>query len=771
MSDISGPPLPKPVEPASKTTARASHVSKDPKQTGTHARNDKGDTSSKGDQSEAAKGREPAVSISASAAHLHVGEELEEKVNKIDYEGRPIIVTEEATFALRPDAGLRPGDDVKLEITEAGKKVSAELFELNGRRIDPPVKLSLVVIAVHGPTATAAQPAQVDPNQPLLPASPAKSHYGVAQATYHSDSPDDAALASLLAAKTATAQPSSTGQNNAVQSGPAEPTASTPAAEQPANALTLNTDPLAGRSSSPDLATLIAQQQGDATIHSEARSDALPVQPLSSAQAATHHLLPDEDPTKQIEAAGAPVATGLGAKIKAFTLDGQSYSLQLVDPAISSVPPAQLAEVHQVRPLPPGEARTLPLPLTAFTSASATLSVVETNKGPFVALLADIQNWIGEQVKVSKLSAGTAAESQSRDSNSLISYKGQLTDPSNAARHPVNIAVPEEGAAATGADTRVKAVHTVRAFLCSDGPRTDFRLETPKGEVFVTLPNHVRPAAGDIIQILPLSTSEQASAISLPADAVANALATATASSLNTGTALSSLSAYSWPALEQSVALAAASDPALASQLAAKGAAGGTKLTNSLLFFLAAAGRSDPTNWLGAETEKVLASRDTSVLDLLKSDLGKLMPLAAEGTGEWRPVLLPFDNRGGDMSLIALLLGQSQKPVDEDGGKGAPGKDTDKDEEGQRFVLEVQFSVLGPVQLDGLIKENQFDLHLRSLLPLPETLRSDVRQLFTDALGANGYTGALHISQGETFPVDVDKVLQDGLAAQTFRPT
>lgn len=763
MSDISGPPLPKPVEPASKTAARATHVSKDPKQTGTHARNDKGDTSSKGDQSEAARGREPAVSISASAAHLHVGEELEETVNKVDYEGRPIIVTEEATFALRPDAGLRPGDDVKLEITEAGKKVSADLFELNGRPIDPPVKLSLVVIAVHGPGAAAAQPPAADPNQPLLPASPAKTHYGVTQVAHQGDSPDDAALASLLAAKTASVQPSSAGNPAAAKASPA-------AAETP-HALTLNTDPLTGRNSSPDLATLIAQQQGDAAVQNKVRSEALSGQHLSISQTSAHHLLPDDGLPNQIQAAGGATTEGLGAKINAFGLDGQPHTLQLVDPTVSSVPPSQLAEVQQVRPLPPSEARTLPLPLTAFTSATATLAVVETNKGPFIAPLADTQNWTGEQVRVSQLSTGTPTEPVSQTSTPLVSYKGQLTDPSKAARHPVTIAVPEEGAATTGADTRVKAVHTVRAFLSNDGPRTDLRLETPKGEVFVTLPNHVRPAAGDIIQILPLSTAEQVPAASLPADAVANALATATASGLTSGTALSSLSAYSWPALEQSVALAAASDPAIASQIASKGAAGGGKLTSSLLFFLAAAGRTHPTSWLGAETEKLLASRNSSVLDLLKSDLGKLMPLATEGTGEWRPVLLPFDNRGGDMSLIALLLGQPQKPVDEDGGKGAPGQDPDQDEEGQRFVLEVQFSVLGPVQLDGLIKEKQFDLHLRSLLPLPETLRRDTRQLFTDALDANGYTGSLNISYGEAFPIDVDKVLQDGLVAQALPTT
>jgi len=768
MSDISGPPIPKPIEPVSKTTARTGTVSKDPNQSGTQARNDQGDTSAKNNQSEAAHGREPAVSISASAAHLEVGEELEEKVKKLDNEGRPIIVTETATFALRPDAGLRPGDEVKLEIIEAGKKVSADLFELNGRPIHPPIQLSLIVIAVHGPDAS--QPAAKASDQAPLPPSTPAAHYSAAQVS-HTAPPDEAAMASLLAAKSATTpapiapttiQPAASPESGAK-------TAPAPAALETFRTVTHNPDPVSGRSSSSDLATLIAQQQGADPAPRAFRPDAAARQPVPTPQANAHHLLPENELTKAIAATGDNASSiGLGPKVDAFATGGQAQTLQLVDPSVSSVPPAQLADVIQVRPLPPDEARNLPLPLSAFANPAAALAIVDTSKGSFVAPLAETAAWTGEQVKVSTPVADTPPPQ--RQAAPLVSYKGQLADAGGAARHPVAIAVPGEGAETSGADVRVKAVHTVRAFLSNDGPRTDLRLETPRGDVFVTLPNQVRPAAGDIIQILPLTSPEVVPVTSVPAEAVANAVATATAGGFAASTALSSPTAHSWTALEQTAAIAVASDPAVAAQISAKGAEGGGKLTNSLLFFLAAAGRTNPSQWLGAEAERLLASREPSVLDVLKGDIAQMMTLATDGVGEWRSMVLPFDTRGGDVSLIALLLGQPHRPVDEDGGGQSPGQDADDGDEGQRFVLEVQFSVLGPVQLDGLIKGRQFDLALRSLLPLPEGLRRDTRQLFADALAANGYTGGLHISHGEAFPIDVDKIIQDGLAAQQSLP-
>ncbi|UTW54543.1 hypothetical protein [Kordiimonas sp. SCSIO 12610] len=99
--------------------------------------------------SEASNARDPAVTIAPTTAGLNVGDNVEETIARVDVEGRPIIVTDFATFALRPDAGLAPGDDVDLQIVEANRQILADLRTQNNRTIDPPIRLELVIVAIN----------------------------------------------------------------------------------------------------------------------------------------------------------------------------------------------------------------------------------------------------------------------------------------------------------------------------------------------------------------------------------------------------------------------------------------------------------------------------------------------------------------------------------------------------------------------------------------------------------------------------------------------
>ncbi|WP_262690904.1 hypothetical protein [Kordiimonas aestuarii] len=757
MSDITGTPLPKAVDPANRVTDRAGTVSKDPARSETQAKERHGEQSTKNDRSDALHGRDPAVSISASAAHLEIGERLKQQVNKVDLEGRPIIVTETATFALRPDAGLRPGDDVELEIVEAGKKVSADLFMKNGRLIDPPIRLALIVIAIHAPEGDPAQ-------------AQGQSHAATSYSSYSRNvslSEDPEALAKLLGARASTL-PNAT--NNTQPYTPPTPIAPPPQPGQPRPAphvlVADNPDKVGARSNSSDLATLIAAQQGQAPR-------AYPFQP-STPQASLMpgaappdgaHFIP-KSPLTAMAAEAGPKATGLGPPLPAFTLEGSARTLQLMDPAISRVIPAEVAVVQTVQPLAPELAKTLPMSVAQISAAGAPLAKVETSLGNFVMPLPAATGLSGEQVRVS---TPEAAQPPAQATTVPTGFKARLvppTQPSNqqAPRNIVmNVLADTTQADPAKQQATVKAVHIARAFLGPDGPRADLRIDTTRGLITATLPNALRPAIGASIEF---SFPPVADNAPLPASMTyANApTAVPTAAVVPEAASMTALSHQAWPALQESMTLLAAHDPAAMSSLVTKSADGGGKLANSLLFFLAAAGRGNPEGWIGDEASKALERHNRSLLDMLKQDVAQLMTRATEGAGDWRQVLLPFDARGGDMPLIAMLFGQGPHVDPDREHAGREGQDGKDDEDLKRFVLEVQFSILGPVQLDGVIRGQKFDLTLRTTAALPSGLRHDAIRLFDDALAASAFTGQLNIQEQTAFPVDVAAIMAGGKA-------
>lgn len=739
MSDISGPPLPKPVDPVARTTGKTSSVSKDPQQAQTEAREHKGDSSPKNEQADHLRGREPAVSISATAAHLEVGERLKEQVKKVDNEGRPIIVTETATFALRPDAGLRPGDDVKLEIVEAGHKLAADLHERNGRAIDPPVRLALIVIAIH----TKQQSPLAGQQSPSVPLLPEKAGYGPAVNTKLVSQPASTSLVNVLGRAPHSSSPA------LVASDQPHPVSSETPIMSPRgiSEQTGNPDFLASRNSSPDLATLIAAQQGRtakaAGQFPASEQEASHPKPFDSA-----HIIPK---STLIEFSSDAPQEGLGPAIRAFSYSGQAHALQIMDPATSQVTPSAVASVLSVRPLPPEEAKSLPLPITILSPSGGTLAAVETTKGNFVIPLAQANNLSGELVKVSDLESTPIAPQR----NEQATFKATLVIPGTNQRQPVNILISKQNSTATSVpgEVQINAVHTIRAFLTPKGPSADFRIETSRGDLLVTLPNSFRPTTEDLIQILPSQTAsaQNVAPPALPMD---------TASQLASGSALSTIGGHYWPTLEQSFATVMGTDPALSGQLASKGAQGGGKLVNSLLFFLSAAGRGSPDAWLGQDAARALEQSNKALFESLKSEMTRLMQASTDTAREWRPILLPLDLRFPDMPIVAMLFGPPPRDDSPGNGQSDAGSEDAAGKDAQRFLIEVQFSVLGAVQLDGLVRENRFDLALRAEKPLSTSLRREASDLFNSALAANGYNGKLTITEALPFPVEIEALLQ-----------
>jgi len=115
----------------------------------------------------------------------------------------------------------------------------------------------------------------------------------------------------------------------------------------------------------------------------------------------------------------------------------------------------------------------------------------------------------------------------------------------------------------------------------------------------------------------------------------------------------------------------------------------------------------------------------------LRRDFARLAALAAEPDAEgWRHLGLPLFADGGlALRWLHLRGGQAEH-------EGA--------DAGTRFLLDLDFSALGPIQLDGLLHEPRFDLVLRSHRALPEALREDLSAVHREAARLTGLHGRLH---------------------------
>ncbi len=198
---------------------------------------------------------------------------------------------------------------------------------------------------------------------------------------------------------------------------------------------------------------------------------------------------------------------------------------------------------------------------------------------------------------------------------------------------------------------------------------------------------------------------------------------------------------HSWPALEEALrALVelggpAAGSAALPSAVQQAIPQPGSQLTSTILFFLSALSGGKIADWLGSQAVQTLkdAGRE-ALLGRLGQDFGQMGRLAEGASGDWRLFFIPLL----DGDLVQQLRFFVRHGPPERGHQGEEGE-----EDSTRFILEVELSRLGDMQLDGLVRGKRFDLILRTRTPLPGEMRQDITQIFTDANEATGYSGKI----------------------------
>ncbi|KAA0592381.1 hypothetical protein J2848_006288 [Azospirillum lipoferum] len=294
---------------------------------------------------------------------------------------------------------------------------------------------------------------------------------------------------------------------------------------------------------------------------------------------------------------------------------------------------------------------------------------------------------------------------------------------------PLSSSQPDE--AALPPDTPV-----LRGTVAGSTPQGQPILATKQGMLALNVPASLPQGAKVTAALADLARATQAAAPTLPGPP-------------------GPLDGRDWPAMRQLMATLAA-DPALAKSMLATMPQPNRKLTAALSFFLSAMRGGDAQGWLGDEATSALdkaGRRD--LLERLEKDFDGLRREAAEPLpGDWRSYTIPLMDANGPKPI--KLHVHPLKEDEESGGK-------ERAKPGSRFVIDVDLSRFGPLQLDGLVRPNHFDLILRSHVALPPELRVELIQVFADSVRAVGYSGGLSFQSGARSWVKLTRAGQAGL--------
>lgn len=203
-----------------------------------------------------------------------------------------------------------------------------------------------------------------------------------------------------------------------------------------------------------------------------------------------------------------------------------------------------------------------------------------------------------------------------------------------------------------------------------------------------------------------------------------------------------------WPALTEALQVLQRLDPQASQLLSNAIPDGGPRTVVAALSFVQAMRTGDPRQWPGDNNLRALERAGPRGAHLARTISGEVAQLSAqsrEATGEWRSTAIPW-NADGQIEKISLITRRDDPPDDEK-------QETQKGKAGLRFLLDLDLTNLGSLQLDGMVREDAqaFDLMIRSHEPLTETIRHELTGLFITANQAVGLKGQLTFQVSQKF--------------------
>lgn len=166
-----------------------------------------------------------------------------------------------------------------------------------------------------------------------------------------------------------------------------------------------------------------------------------------------------------------------------------------------------------------------------------------------------------------------------------------------------------------------------------------------------------------------------------------------------------------------------------------------------LLWFLAGIKKSDANLWLGKNiSEKIRQEGRSDFINNLSSHFSALNKVADSlPNSNWNIFLFPiFD--GQQFQSGVMFTSKFKDP------------ESDTEQDGTRFLVEVDLSVLGAIQIDGFIKEKRakknIEIFVRSKKKLAHKIESEIREIFMASTEIMGINGRISFELVEDFPVN-----------------
>lgn len=176
-------------------------------------------------------------------------------------------------------------------------------------------------------------------------------------------------------------------------------------------------------------------------------------------------------------------------------------------------------------------------------------------------------------------------------------------------------------------------------------------------------------------------------------------------------------------------------------------------IISPLFSFIAAVKEGDFRAWLGRANVRWLENNGHE--NLLKKAEGEFLNIAKQfveaPAQQWQSLFFPIAV-DGELQQLRLFVKRDRKHKEQDEKKTR--------EEDTRFVLEMELSQLGEMQMDGFVRRStdtenvQFDLIIRSYTELSSDIQKDILNIYNDMGRLTGYNGSVGFQAVKDFPVN-----------------
>lgn len=169
------------------------------------------------------------------------------------------------------------------------------------------------------------------------------------------------------------------------------------------------------------------------------------------------------------------------------------------------------------------------------------------------------------------------------------------------------------------------------------------------------------------------------------------------------------------------------------------------QLPSALLFILSALKMADFSGWAGQNAmQNIQQKLSAEQLKRLENAFKDSVRTANDITGQkWRVQSVPIHTPSDPQNPIQAVEVLTRHYDGADDGQNAQ----NQKKQDTRFILNLELSQLGAMQIDGFLKEQRLDIFLRSAENLDEPFKSELQAAFAVTLEQIGLTGQLLIQQ------------------------